>query len=133
MRLGFAADLLNIACFVLVALLLNAILKHINDSVALGRVVLNAVSAAIMGLNMLNHLGALLVATQPAYTASLNPGAADGLALLLDLHRTGFYVAQIFFGLWLLPLGYLVYRAGFLPRLLGGLLMLGAPVTWLIW
>jgi hypothetical protein len=52
--------------------------------------------------------------------------AADGLALLfLDLHRHGYLIAQIFFALWLLPLGYLVLRSGYFPRALGVLLMLG--------
>jgi hypothetical protein len=33
-------------------------------------------------------------------------------------------IAQIFFGAWLLPLGYLVYKSGFLPRILGILLII---------
>ena len=43
---------------------------------------------------------------------------------LLDLHRYGVSIAQIFWGLWLLPLGYLVFKSGFLPRILGILLMI---------
>jgi hypothetical protein len=44
--------------------------------------------------------------------------------LFLNLHDHGFGIAEIFWGLWLLPLGLLVYRSGFLPRILGVLLML---------
>lgn len=47
------------------------------------------------------------------------------MTLLLDVHRHGYHVAQIFFALWLLPLGYLVYRSGYFPRVLGVLLMIG--------
>ena len=43
-----------------------------------------------------------------------------------DSRSNGYAIAQIFFGLWLLPLGYLVYRSGFFPRALGVLLMIGA-------
>lgn len=43
----------------------------------------------------------------------------------LDLHRYGIYIAQIFWGLWLLPFGYLVFTSGFLPRILGVLLIVG--------
>ena len=41
-------------------------------------------------------------------------------------------IAQIFFAAWLLPLGYLVFKSGFLPRILGILLLL-AFVAILIW
>jgi hypothetical protein len=45
--------------------------------------------------------------------------------LFLDLHEYGIQVASIFWGLWLLPLGILVYKSGFLPRILGVLLVIG--------
>ena len=49
----------------------------------------------------------------------------DALAMLfLHLHGGGFDIAGIFWSLWLLPLGMLVYRSGFLPPILDGLLML---------
>jgi hypothetical protein len=49
----------------------------------------------------------------------------NALAMLfLELHRYGFVVAGVFWGLWLFPLGLLVYRSGFIPRLLGILLMI---------
>lgn len=45
--------------------------------------------------------------------------------LFLRLHSQGFLIAQIFWGLWLFPMGYLVFKSGFLPRILGVLLMIG--------
>jgi uncharacterized membrane protein len=39
--------------------------------------------------------------------------------LFLNLHSQGIIVSQIFWGLWLIPLGLLVFRSGFLPRFLG--------------
>jgi hypothetical protein len=49
----------------------------------------------------------------------------EALALLfLGLHSQGFVVAGIFWGLWLLPLGALVIRSGFAPRVLGFLVIL---------
>ena len=126
MRLAFAADLVNITCFLLVALVMYAILKSVDDRIALAMVVFNAVAVAILGVNLLNHLGALLVATEPVYTAGLSSERSAALvALLLDVHRHGYHIAQVFFALWLLPLGYLVYRSGYFPRVLGALLMLG--------
>jgi hypothetical protein len=43
--------------------------------------------------------------------------------LFLNVHGYGFDVAGIFWGLWLFPLGFLVYRSRFLPRILGVALM----------
>ncbi|MFC7195108.1 DUF4386 domain-containing protein [Halosimplex aquaticum] len=51
---------------------------------------------------------------------------SQGLAsLFLDLHQHGIFIAQIFWGLWLLPMGLLVYKSGFIPRVLGVLLVIG--------
>ena len=64
-------------------------------------------------------------------SASIPPwslGAAGSNALvllLLDIHHYGFLIAQIFFGLWLLPLGYLAYRSGMFPKALGLALIVG--------
>jgi hypothetical protein len=45
--------------------------------------------------------------------------------LLLQVHSQGLQIAQIFWGLWLFPLGYLVFQSGFLPRILGVFLLVG--------
>ena len=126
-RVGFAADLVDFTCFLGVGLVLYALLKPVNGPVAVSMLVINAVSVAMQALNMLNQLGALLVATDPAYTAGMGSVAAHDLAfLLLDLQHQGYVIAQIFFGLYLLPLGYLVYSSGWFPRPLGIALMVGA-------
>ena len=45
------------------------------------------------------------------------------VALFLDLRQSGIFIAQIFWGLWLFPMGYLVYKSGFLPKIIGALLI----------
>jgi len=126
-RAGFAADLVDFTCFLGVGLILYALLKPVNGPIAVSMLAINAVSVAMQALNMLNQLGALLVATDPAYTAGMGSAAANDLSLLLlDLQHQGYVIAQIFFGLFLLPLGYLVLRSGYFPRLLGAALMVGS-------
>lgn len=126
-RVGFVADLLAITCFLLVGLILYAILAPVNAPIALAMVVINAVSVAIQALNMLNHLAALLLATDPRFANGLGLEAARSLTLLaLQMHQQGYFIAQIFFGLFLLPLGYLVYRSGYFPKVLGAMLMVGS-------
>ena len=118
-RIAFASDLVNITFFVLAALALYALFRTIDDQIAVAMVVFNAVAAAIMSVNMINHFAALRLAS--------SAGESDALVMLFaDMHSSGYAIAQIFFGLWLLPLGYLVYKSGFFPRALGGALMVGA-------
>jgi len=126
-RAAFVTDLLDFTCFLGVGIVMYALLKPVSPRVAFAMVVVNAVSVAIQAVNMVNHVGALLVATDPRYTAGLGAQAAHSLVLLLlELHRQGYLIAQIFFGLFLLPLGYLVLRSGYFPRLLGAALMVGS-------
>jgi hypothetical protein len=118
-RVAFASDLVNITFFVLAALALHALLRTIDSRVALAMVVFNAVAAAIMSVNMISHFAALRIAT--------SSGESDALVMLFaDMHSNGYAIAQIFFGLWLLPLGYLVFKSGFIPQALGIALMVGA-------
>jgi hypothetical protein len=125
-RAAFITDLVNTACFILLALALYVLLSPVNKKIASAFVIFNAITVAVMSVNMLNHAGALAVATEPTYVTALGTGSADALALLfLDLHRHGYLIAQIFFGLWLLPLGFLVYKSGYFPRVLGIMLMIG--------
>jgi Domain of unknown function (DUF4386) len=125
-KAGFVADLVDFTAFLGVGLILFAILRSVNLPVAVAMLAINAVSVAIQALNMLNHVGALLVATDPRFTTGLSPDASHSLVLfLLELHRQGYLIAQIFFGGYLLPLGYLVYRSGIFPKALGVILAVG--------
>ena len=49
----------------------------------------------------------------------------------LNVHKNGLMVAQLFYSAWLLPLGYLVFKSGFLPKVLGIVLMIHCA-TWLM-
>jgi len=75
---------------------------------------------------MLNQIAVLLLLSGADYLTVFSADQLDALVLLfLNLHEAGFeIIAQIFFGLWLLPQGLLVYKSGFLPRILAVLLMI---------
>jgi hypothetical protein len=90
------------------------------------KLILVAIATTIMCLNEVFQFTALLVATDGAYVAAFGTSGAQALVLLLiDMHHYGFLIAQIFFGLWLVPLGYLAYRSGMLPKALGVVLIVG--------
>jgi hypothetical protein len=74
--------------------------------------------------NELNAIAALLLVRGADFLTVFDKTQRDALAMLfLNLHSDGFDIAGIFWGLWLFPLGLLVYRSGFLPRILGVLLI----------
>ncbi len=127
LRIGFVADVVNVVAFLAVALLLYRLLAPASRGMAGAFLAFNAIAVAIMAIDLVNHVGAIVVATDPAYTIALGAGGADALAaLFLDLHRWGYLVAEVFFGLWLLPLGIAVRRSGAFPQMLGTGLVLGS-------
>lgn len=89
-------------------------------------VTLAAIAAAIYCLNLLNEYTALTIATGQNYPRAFGKAGSDQLTMLFaGMQHDGYYIAAIFFRLWLLPLGYLVIRSGYVPVLLGVLLIVG--------
>ena len=126
-RMGVVADLVQATVWVFLALTLYRLLQHVNKSVASAMVVLVAIGAGIVMLNEIFGFEALRVATGAVNLASIGPAASNAMALLLlDAQHYGLLIAQIFFGLWLVPLGYLAYKSEWFPRALGVVLVLGA-------
>jgi hypothetical protein len=123
-RLGIAAELIGQAFFIFVALALYDLLKGVNQRRAMLMVILIVVSIPIAFLNELNAIAALVLVHGADFLSAFDKPQRDALAMLfVKLHGHGFDVAAIFWGLWLFPLGLLVYRSGFLPRILGVLLI----------
>src|SRR6266436_5072391 len=124
-RLGIAGELIGQAGFIFVALALYDLLKGVSRRHASLMVTLIVVSIPIAFLNELNSIAALVLVRGADFLSVFEKPQRDALAMLfLNLHGHGFGVAEIFWGLWLFPLGLLVYRSGFFPRILGVLLML---------
>ena len=124
-RLSFVADLLQALVWLCLASVLYGLLQHAGKGLARSMVIFVVVSVAIACLNMVNQLGALLVATGSAYASAFGRRGSDGVALLLmDLQHYGYLIAQLSW-LWLFALGLLGYRSGMFPRPLALVLMLG--------
>jgi hypothetical protein len=78
----------------------------------------------VMAVNVFNSLGVLLLSSDAKYLQAFEPGQLHALVLLfLNLHDSGIYIWQVIFGFHLLVIGYLVFTSGYLPRILGILLM----------
>jgi hypothetical protein len=122
-RFGIVAELLGQVVFVLLAFALYDLLKVVHRRRAVAMVALVLLAVGLTALNMVNQAAALLVLDGGAWTAAFEPAQRQALAaFFLDLHGFGYgVVAQVFFGLWLLPLGALIWRSGFIPKAVGGL------------
>jgi len=126
-RMGVVAHLLDGTFFVFLAMTLYILLQHVHKSMARAMLVLVVLATGIICLNAVFQFEALRVATGAVNLASLGHGGSNALVLLLlDTQHYGTLIAQVFFGLWLVPLGYLAYRsAGWFPKWLGVLLIVG--------
>jgi hypothetical protein len=131
-RLGIAAQLVGQAGFIFVALALYDLLKGVDQRQASLMVILIVTSIPIAFLNELNSVAAIVLIKGADFLTVFEKPQREALAMLfLKLHERGFDVAEIFWGLWLFPLGVLVYRSKFLPRFLGVWLGL-AGFSWVI-
>jgi len=115
-RLGIVSNLTMFTVFSFAVLLWYKLLKPVNKSHALLMLVLILLSFPIAMLNELNQVAALLAATDHKY---------DQMMLFMNLYKHGALIGGIFSGLWLFPLGLLIYKSGFFPKILGVLLMIG--------
>jgi Domain of unknown function (DUF4386) len=122
-RAAIVADLVQATLWVFVAMALYRLLHHVSKNVAGAMVVLAAIGAGITMLNAVFELEGLRVATGAVKVAAA--GSDAQVLLLVDTHHFGLVIAQIFFGLWLLPMGYLIFRSGWFPKAIGVLLGIG--------
>jgi hypothetical protein len=124
-RLGLVIALISAFLFLVTAWGLYVLLRPVNEQLALLFLLLNAVGVAIQCASMFPLIAGLLLGDGASHMQAYSAAQLEGLAYLsINVYKTGFVTAQLFFGTWLFPLGYLVYKSGSLPRFLGVLLIL---------
>jgi hypothetical protein len=124
-RLSLVSDLIRQTFLMALPLILYKLLKPVNKTIAALMVIFSLVSVPISMLNELNHFAALLLSSSAVYLRAFETDQLQALVMFfLDLQKYGTFIPQVF-SLWVLFLGYLVFKSGFLPRILGILLMLG--------
>ncbi len=131
-RMGVVAHLVDGAYFALTALTLYVLLKQVHKSVARAMLVFVVIAVGMISLNAVFQFEGLQVATDGSYPTAFGAAGSSALVLLLlDVQHYGTLAAQVFFGLWLAPLGYLAYKSGLFPRALGVILVV-ATVSYLL-
>jgi hypothetical protein len=131
-RIGFMIDLFAAVLFLLTAWALYILLKPVNTNLALLFLLLNLSGVVIQSVSDLFLPASQLLLSGADYAKVFQADQLQALAMLfLNLYKNGFMIAQIFYGAWLFPLGYSVFKSGFLPRILGMVLMVHCA-TWLM-
>ena len=132
-RVGLVFALASALLFALVAWGLYVLLRPVNKDLALLFLLLNAIGVAIHCVSMLPLVSAMLQHDAGAHVQAFSAPQLAGLSYVAaGTYKTVFVTAQLFFGTWLFPLGYLVYKSRYLPRFLG-VLLLADGVAVLIW
>jgi hypothetical protein len=123
-RFGIVGALIGWTLFIFVALALYELLKRVDQKHALLMLVLVLVSVPICFLNELNRIAALILLSGADFLSAFDPPHLNALVMVfLKLYGKGILIVETFWGLWLFPFGILVFRSGFIPRILGVLLI----------
>ena len=120
LRMGMASELFHQAVEVFMVLVLYNLFKPVNRTLAQQMLVLGLVPIPMVFINVLGEVAAATVASGPAWLSAFDKPQLDALVLLfMQLHAQGLQLAAVFWGLWLLPLGLLMLRCGFVPKVFG--------------
>jgi hypothetical protein len=124
-RLGSMGDLVAAVLFLSTAWALYVLLRPVNRDLALLFLLLNLGGVAVQCTSDFFLFASQLLLSNADYLKAIQADQLQALAMLaLYVYKNGFMIAQLFYGAWLFPLGYLVFKSGFLPRILGIVLMI---------
>ncbi len=123
--LGFASALIAVACHIAYTVLFYDLFKPVNRSFSLLAAFFSLVACALQAFSSLFQIAPLIVLGGGHSFSAFTTGQLQALALMfLQLNAEAFNVYLIFFGFWLLLIGYLIFRSTFLPRIIGVLMAL---------
>ena len=131
-RLGFAVSLISTVSYVAVTALFYQLFKHVSRSVALVATFFSLVGCAVGAFASLFQLAPFVVMGGSQYSGVFDAKQLQALAqMFLDLGAQSGNIALVFFGLFDILIGYLIWRSTFMPRILGAPMAL-AGLLWLI-
>ena len=123
-RTGIVNDIISNALWVLIALVLYRLFKQVNERQAKLLVTLVIVQIpAVIFMEAFNITSLMVLKGEVLKTLGISQ-RQDLAMLFFKINEYGSFVLETFWGLWLLPFGYLVYKSGFIPRVFGIFLIL---------
>ena len=125
-RLGIAGNIIGQIIFIFLVLALYRLFKEVNRPQARLMVALVIASVPVAFMVILNQVATLIFLSGADFLKAFTPQQLQSLAMFfLTCYDHSILIVGIFWGLWLCPFGYLTYKSGFFPKILGVLLMLG--------
>lgn len=138
-RFGFVSELMMLVCDLGVATILYILLKDFSRNLSLLFTFFRLTSIIVLSVVALSHYAALSFLGSADYLTVFNLDQLEAFALLsIKLHGSGYNISLLFFGFHLIILGYLIYRSGYFPKILGVLLLIGGlcyiinSLTWFL-
>jgi hypothetical protein len=131
--LGYAGDIIMVACYVVVTALFYRLFKPVSKSIALIAAAIGLMGCAILAIAYSYELAPLVLLGNARYLGSFTVEQRQALSyVFLKFWSQTYSVSLVFFGLYLALHGWLVLGSTFLPRILGVFLLLGvASLAWL--
>jgi hypothetical protein len=127
LRAGIASDSVVFLIEIVVTVLLYVLLKPVSKTLSLVAAFSRLAMTVIQGINLLNYFFVLLILSGAGYLAVFAPDQLHALVLLfLNAHQSVVLIWGLSFGLHLFVLGYLVYKSGYIPRIVGVLLVIAS-------
>ena len=125
-KAGFIANVLSNITWLFLAFAFRELFLPVNKKLADLIVIFVLAGTIIMCISALNQYAVMQLLSGKKYLDVFDTGQLHALSMFfIELYYGGDLIASIFFGLWLLPLGYLTYKSEYLPRILGVFLMIG--------
>lgn len=122
-RMGFGVHLLYLLCAIVLAMILYDMLRHVSASLALLALGFDIVAITVEGVALIDHLAPLRMLTDAGLTG-MDPTQLQLMAYAQARgFGHGFGISLVFFGAFCIVAGLLILRCGFLPRLLGVLMV----------
>ena len=119
-RIGITSDILMALSYLLTALVLFKLLSSVNKNMAATMVIFATAGSVLLMFNILNEIAPLYILSGNDYLSTFNSSQRQSLAMFFyNLYEHGYMIGQIFFALWVLPLGVLIYKSGFIPKVFG--------------
>lgn len=122
-RFGMLTDLLGAVVLIFLVLAFYRLFKGVDQHLAVLLAIFGGVMPALINLvNVASDAGALMVAGGggAGFLSVFDKPQRDALVMLfLRQHHHQIVAAEILWGMWLFPMGALVYKSGFLPRFIG--------------
>jgi hypothetical protein len=92
----------------------------VNKNMAAAMVVFAAAGSIMLLNNIQNEFAPLAILSGNGYLGAFNVGQLQSLAMLsYQSYWHGYVIGQVFFALWVLPLGALICRSKFIPKAFG--------------